>query len=123
MFLDSPMAINTEFKQFPGGNTPDPRFGGREGKKRESLFLLSKNVLKLSYNNFSRRVHPGPPFLGRKSLFSSPKMFQNSPTAMQNYKIYPGVMYYPRTTVLVEGREGKGKFVLFSDNLLKLLQK
>ena len=59
-----------------------------------SLFSFSKNVLKLSYSNAEFKTVPGDntPVLGeRKVCFRFPKMYQNSPTAMQNYKTISGV--------------------------------
>ena len=50
---------NAEFKQFSGGNTPDPRFGGREGRRAGSLFLFSENLLELSYNNAEYKIFSG----------------------------------------------------------------
>ena len=38
-----------EFKNFPGGNTPDPRFRGGQ-----SLFLFSENIVKLQYCSNTR---------------------------------------------------------------------
>jgi hypothetical protein len=44
---------NAEFKQFSGGNTSNPRFGGRD------------NVLKFSYNRLFPWITPvGPCFRG-----------------------------------------------------------
>ena len=42
---------NAEFNNFPEAIPPDLRFGEREVRKGESLFLFSENVLKLSSNN------------------------------------------------------------------------
>ena len=49
-------------KKFPGDNTPDPRSRGKE-----SLFLFSENVPKLSYSNAEFKTNsgvkpPGPRF-------------------------------------------------------------
>ena len=73
---------NAEFNKFPGDNTPDPRFRGEE-----SLFLFFENVPKLSCSNAEFKHYPGTipgtPGLGEKKVcFRSPKMYQNSPTAI-----------------------------------------
>ena len=74
---------SAEFKNFHGDNSLVFRF--REGK-----FFISKNVLKLSYSNvefknFTLDNTPDSRFRSEESLFHSPKMYQNSPTAaMQN---------------------------------------
>ena len=76
---------NAEFKNFPADSTTDPRFRGRE-----SLFSFSKNVPKLSYSHVQNStIFPGTiprTFVlgGRKVCFRSPKVYLNSPTAMQN---------------------------------------
>ena len=46
---------NAEFKQFSEGNTPDPRFGGREGKRGEVCFCSPK----ISYNNAELTISSG----------------------------------------------------------------
>ena len=88
MYQNSPTAMPNS-KTFPGDPTPDPRFRGEE-----SLFLLSENVLKLSYSNaefktFPGEITPDPRFRGEESLFllseNVPKLsyrnskFENSP--------------------------------------------
>ena len=62
---------NAEFKNFPGENTPDPRFRGEE-----SLFLFSDNVPEqlLSYINAGFKHFPGdntpdPRFRGEENMF------------------------------------------------------
>ena len=87
-------------KNFPG-QCPGPRLKGYE-----ILFPFSENV---SYSNANFKKIPGDntmdPVLGaRKVFFRSPKIYQNSPTAMQNSKIFPGTI--PWTFVL-----GAGYFV------------
>ena len=44
---------NAEFENFPGKNTPDPRFRGEE-----SLFSFSENVPKLLYSNTEFKPFP-----------------------------------------------------------------
>ena len=71
----------------------------------ESLFSFSKNVPKLvlqqcRIQTFSRGQYSGPSVLGeRKVCFCSPKMYQSSPSAMQNSKIFPSTI--PR--ILISG--------------------
>ena len=78
-------------QKFPRGHYYGPRFRGKE-----SLFLLSENVPKLSYSNAEFKKIPGdntpdPLFWGEESLFSFSEN-QNCPTVieMQNSKIFPG---------------------------------
>ena len=67
--------------------TPDPRFGGREGRRGESFFF-AKNVMKLSYNNAEltifRRLHPRTPILGEKFVLVLRKSFK---TLLQQSRI------------------------------------
>ena len=104
---------NAEFKKFPGNN-------GLPFIGEEILFPFSGNVPKLSYSNADFQNFPGDNTLNstlgaRKICFRSPKIYWNSPTAMQNSKIFPGAI--PRIPVF-----GVGKFVFvlwkFSKTLL-----
>ena len=81
--------INAEFKILAGNQATDLRF-----MEEESLFSFFKNVLKLPYRNAEFKTFPGditpdPRFREKESLFCYPKMYQNSPTAMQNSKFLP----------------------------------
>ena len=105
---------NAVFKNFPGDNTLNLHVRGEE-----RLFSFSENVPKLSYSNAEFKHFPGdnipdPRFRERKICFCSPKMHHNSPTAMQNSKIFRGTI--SRTFVLGRG----GKFFSFSENVPKL---
>ena len=107
--------INAEFKNFPGDNTPDPRFRGR-GKFVLVLRKCTKTLLlrqQCRIQNFSREQNPDLHFRGWGRLFRSPKMYWNSPTAMQNSKIFPGTIL--RTPVL-----GEESLFSYSVNVLKL---
>ena len=79
---------------------------GRGGK----FFSFSENVPKLSYSEAEFKKIPGDnifqtPVLGeRKVCFCSPKMYQNSPIAMQNSKIFPVTIHW--TPVLGERKVG-----------------
>ena len=75
----------------------------------EILFPFKENVPKLSYSNADFQNFPGdktldPVLEARKVNFRSRKIYWNSPTAMQNSKIFSGTI--PRITVL-----GVRKFV------------
>ena len=102
--------------KFLRSNTLYPRFKGEE-----SLILFSKNALKQSYSNATFKNFPGdnvpdhPSHLWERKFCSrSPKMYQNSPTAMQNSKTFPGTI--PRIPVL-----WVGKFVFILRKFTKTL--
>ena len=106
---------NAEFKKFPGDNTPDPRFKGEE-----NLFSFSENVPKLSccnsnaeFKNFPGDKTPDLCFRGRKVCFRSPKMYQNSPTAMKYSNFHGDNTPDPRF-------RGQESLFSFSENVLKL---
>ena len=93
---------NAEFKNFPGDNTPDPRFRGEE-----NLFSFSKMYQNYPIAMQNSKIFPGTIqrtfVLGeRKVGFISPKMYKHAPTAMQNSK------KFQNSRTLVFGRE-RGK--------------
>ena len=83
MHHNSPTAMWNS-KNFPGDNTPDPRFRGEK-----SWFYFSENVSKRSYSNAEFQKIPklpNPPFLGKrgksclllKLCLATPLRFLNS---------------------------------------------
>ena len=80
--------------------------------KGESLFSVSKNVLKLSYSNAEFKTYSNAKFKNfpggysldpvseeKKVCFSSPKIHQNAPTVMQNSKMLSSWYRAIRSTV------------------------